>query len=108
MIIHNYWAHGGAKMPGMDKTGPNSEGPLTGRKRGKCGGSEDQEIGFGRGRGFGMGRGAGRGYGWRARTSAMQTPVELSKEDKRKILEQELQDLKAETEALNKKLEEMQ
>jgi hypothetical protein len=63
-------------MPGLDRTGPNGEGPRTGRGLGKCNpgsnesaDSEDNSIrGFGGGR-FrrgpgGAGRDWGRGGGW--------------------------------------------
>ncbi|MGI6572529.1 MAG: DUF5320 domain-containing protein [Fermentimonas sp.] len=71
-------------MPRFDQQGPMGEGPMTGRKMGKCtnygaekGGSETVEepqyenvnrdergFGFGRGR-AGQGFGWGRGFGWR-------------------------------------------
>jgi len=80
-------------MPGFDKTGPMGQGPMTGRKMGKCtnygagkksqiknpnenpfdnedNNSENMNFGFGRGRGgrgFGFGRGKGRGFGRRNR-----------------------------------------
>lgn len=47
-------------MPGMDRTGPEGKGPMTGRKMGKCEGASPQQQGFGRG--FGMGRGRGRRF----------------------------------------------
>ena len=43
-------------MPGFDKTGPNSQGPKTGRGLGPCGGGQA----YGQG-----GRGPGRGFGRR-------------------------------------------
>jgi len=56
-------------MPGRDKTGPEGNGPLTGRKLGQCNDKENNddntrdEYGRGRGRGiFGRRRGRrGRG-----------------------------------------------
>ena len=42
-------------MPAQDRTGPQGQGPLTGRGLGPCG------RGLARGRGFGMGRGRGMG-----------------------------------------------
>jgi len=48
-------------MPGMDKTGPNGQGPMTGRQRGLCGSNSNR--GLGRGRGCGMGRRNGFGFG---------------------------------------------
>lgn len=42
-------------MPRRDGTGPNGEGPLTGRGFGPCGSGYNQRSGRGRGRGFGYG-----------------------------------------------------
>ena len=44
-------------MPGFNGTGPQGQGPMTGRGLGPCGG------GMGYGRGFGRGYGRGAGYG---------------------------------------------
>jgi len=46
-------------MPGFDGTGPQGQGPLTGRGLGYCAGA----VPVGRGRGIGLGRGFGRGFG---------------------------------------------
>ena len=77
-------------MPGQDRTGPRGEGPLSGRGLGPCGRGLARGRGFGRGfgRGLGLGRGAGfgRGFGWNE-------PVELSKEEQKKILEAEKQEI---------------
>lgn len=48
-------------MPGFDKTGPNGEGAMTGRKDGLCTGNNSS--GMGRGRGGGRGRGLSRRSG---------------------------------------------
>lgn len=76
-------------MPGLDKTGPFGEGPMTGRRMGRCtnfgafqqnknnasehetnenfpDNTQGQGLGFGFGRGRGRGRG-GRGMGRRNR-----------------------------------------
>jgi len=53
-------------MPRGDGTGPNGQGPLTGRRMGYCAGFNAPGFispGFGRR----MGRGFGRGFRWRAR-----------------------------------------
>ncbi len=61
-------------MPNFDQTGPEGQGSLTGRKMGKCSGSNPEDtanLGLGRkqgrrsgrGLGNGTGRGAGRGLG---------------------------------------------
>ena len=73
-------------MPGFDGTGPSGQGALTGRGLGPCG--------RGIRRGF-------RGY-WGRRS-----PVTLSKEDRKKILEAELEQLDAEKEQIKKTLEEL-
>ncbi len=52
-------------MPQRDGTGPNGEGPMTGRQMGNCKNAEPQErprLGLRRGFGRGQGRGAGRGF----------------------------------------------
>ncbi len=46
-------------MPFNDGTGPNGQGPRTGRGQGNCAG----QVGAGRGRGLGRGRGRGQGLG---------------------------------------------
>lgn len=58
-------------MPGGDRTGPISQGPMTGRGAGFCAGSDMPGFmsagpgrGFSRGRGFGRGMGRGFGRGW--------------------------------------------
>jgi hypothetical protein len=61
-------------MPRGDKTGPNGQGAMTGRKMGLCTGNSNagyvnstESYGFGRqGRGFGLGirNGRGRGFGF--------------------------------------------
>jgi len=68
-------------MPGFDRTGPQGQGPQTGKGYGPCG----------RGRGF------GRGFCFRK----WEKPVELSKEEKTKIL-------KAEKEEIEKELKELE
>ncbi|MBW2996926.1 DUF134 domain-containing protein [Candidatus Woesearchaeota archaeon] len=70
--------HGGVyKMPGRDRTGPQGQGPRTGRGQGPCG------------RGRGVGRGQGRGFGWR-RTADVQ---QLTKEEEKRLLEEERQEI---------------
>ena len=63
-------------MPGEDGTGPLGEGPMTGRGLGPCG--------RGLAKRKGLGRGLGRGFGFATRES-----IELSKEEQKKILEEE-------------------
>ncbi len=55
-------------MPGLDRTGPNGQGAMTGRRMGLCANNTNQnpdipQAGFGRGLGRGGGgRGRGRGF----------------------------------------------
>lgn len=48
-------------MPGMNRTGPDGLGPMTGRGRGACGTAAGMGRGFGGGMGFGRGFGGARG-----------------------------------------------
>ena len=82
----NINSYGGKNMPGRDGSGPMGQGALTGRGFGSCGTSRTAR-GFGRG--FGMRRGFGRNYS--------EAPVEYTKD-------QEVADLKAEKEILERNL----
>ena len=79
-------------MPNRDRTGPVGEGALTGRGLGPCG--------QGLGRGLGP---CGRGFR-RAGFRVSDEPVELSKEQKIKILEAEKAELDAENAEVEKEL----
>ena len=52
-------------MPGFDRTGPEGQGPMTGRELGKCNSENkrppDKDQHFRPGKGIGHGRGRGRG-----------------------------------------------
>ncbi|KKS31446.1 MAG: hypothetical protein UV00_C0005G0022 [candidate division WWE3 bacterium GW2011_GWF1_42_14] len=79
-------------MPYFDRTGPQGQGPMTGRGMGPCGG----DMGFGR-RGFG--RGYGRGLrSWFASPTKAQIKEGLAQY--RKDLENELEQVKAEQKGL--------
>ena len=97
-------------MPRGDKTGPEGQGPMTGRRMGICAGFDTPGFTRGFGRGIGRGRGFGRGRGMRGWcwTPIQTQPVELSKEDQKKILESQKQNLENEIKAINKQLEEIQ
>ena len=75
-------------MPGLDRTGPMGQGPLTGRGFGPCG------------RGLGFGRGFGRGFGFR------RIPRITEKEEK-EMLQEELEDIEAEKKEIEKRLKEL-
>ena len=47
-------------MPNRDNSGPNGDGPKTGRKMGNCEPEQKNERGLGKGRGLGRGRGRGQ------------------------------------------------
>jgi len=85
-------------MPRQDKTGPNGQGPMTGRGLGPCG--------SGMRRGFSGG--FGRGMGWRCRGRFFDTTqVNLTKQDEKKILEAELNELDSEKQEIEKRLKEL-
>ena len=75
-------------MPGFDGTGPMGTGSI-GRGRGPCG------KGFCRA----FGKGFGRGFGFAGRP-VFSTPVELSKEEKIKVLKAEKEDIEKELKEL--------
>ena len=82
-------------MPAQNGTGPNGQGPMTGRGLGPCGGG--MRRGFGRGFGMGLGR---------ARCPA-KFIAGFSKDEEKKILEAELKDLEVEKQDIEKRLKEM-
>ena len=77
-------------MPERDRTGPDRYGPLTWRGLGPCGG--------------GLRRGFGRRFGFRRHLE----PVTMTKEEKKKILEEELQYIETERKEIEKKLKEIE
>ncbi len=78
-------------MPGLNKTGPSGQGPLTGRRMGLCAGNENDNTGFGWGMGRGFrggrfgggerGRGSGRGFGFFGFGRGRETPDNESVEN---------------------------
>lgn len=89
-------------MPGYDGTGPNNQGPMTGRGLGFC----PRGNGFGFRQGFGRGLGRARRFGFRAGFQQMQ-PVQFSEADEKKVLEAELKELEAEKDLIQKRLKEL-
>ncbi|MFC1801744.1 DUF5320 domain-containing protein [Nanoarchaeota archaeon] len=79
-------------MPMKDGTGPRGMGAGTGWGRGPCG--------AGRQKGF------GQGLGRRFCAGLSQEPVELTKEEEKKILKAEKESLEQELELIKKKLAE--
>ena len=111
-------------MPRGDGTGPDGQGSMTGRGAGYCNGFNGPGFansmprrGRGFGRGFGRRAGSGRGFGFRRmdvaqavpvyREQAYREPVELSKEEKIKILEADRKDIESELETIKKEMEEI-
>ena len=87
-------------MPGMDGTGPQGLGPGTGRGRGPCGAGVGRGLGYGRGfRRFGRGR--------FCRFYPYQEQVILSKEEEKKVLEQETADLELELKRTKERIKEL-
>lgn len=89
-------------MPGFDGTGPRGEGPLTGRGLGPCG------------RGLGWRRSFGRWFGWRRyypRPVYYPGPafgsIVLTKEEQKKVLEEQKKDLELELQRIQEKLKEL-
>jgi len=80
-------------MPGMDRTGPLGQGPLTGRGLGLCRA------------GAGLRRGFGRGF--RRFAMVPTQTVELTQVDEKKILEQELKEIELEKQEIEKRLKEL-
>jgi len=84
-------------MPGRDGTGPSGQGPLTGRGFGPCG------------RSMAFRRGFGRGFGWRRQyfDEPIAEPLTLTKEEQKKILEEEKKDLELELQRTQEKLKKL-
>ena len=78
------------QMPRQDGTGPLGQGAITGRGLGPCGG--------------GMRRGFGRGF---CRGLEFRRPVTLTKDEEKKILEQELKDIESEKKEIENALNEL-
>ncbi|MBN2123063.1 MAG: DUF5320 domain-containing protein [Deltaproteobacteria bacterium] len=123
-------------MPGLDGTGPWGEGPMTGGARGYCnpgyaanGPAYGRGYGFGRGRGFrrgfgpgfGWGRGYGRGFGWRQAYPPVGGwygpepygpgyggPYGMNREDELGMLKEQAEMIKADLDAINKRMGELE
>ncbi|MFX1508538.1 MAG: DUF5320 domain-containing protein [Promethearchaeota archaeon] len=77
-------------MPGRDRTGPDRYGPLTGRSLGLCRG--------------GLRRGFGRRLGFRRYLDQ----ISLTKEEQKRILEEELKYIETEKKDIEKRLKEIE
>jgi hypothetical protein len=83
-------------MPALDKTGPQGQGPMTGRGLGPCGRGLGMRMGFGRG----YRRGLCRYFGW----NTPQTKEEELEDVRtyKKALQEELEDVEKELSDLQK------
>ena len=88
-------------MPGFNQSGPEGQGPASGRGRGMCQRTDYSAfsgVGRGRGRGMGMGQGAGQGGGRGVQPSTMKSGGSVD----------ELSTLKAQYESARKMIEELE
>jgi len=88
-------------MPNNDKTGPNGQGPRTGRQMGDC----DNAMPLA-GRGFGQ-CGGGMRRGFRGNGFGCRRQVSLTADEEKKILEADLKDIESSKEAIQKRLKEL-
>lgn len=113
-------------MPGFDRTGPMSEGPMTGGGRGRCNsmGFSGSPGGRGMGRGFRRGnrqglefnRGPGRGFGRRGYYPegerwygpAYDRPYAMSNKDEVNMLRDEADALNSELDAIKRRIQELE
>jgi hypothetical protein len=90
-------------MPRGDRTGPNGQGPMTGRRMGDCVGSNpDFPTNV---RGFGLGRGMRAGFGRGFRRGF--TSTETENYSQKANLKAELENLKAQMEFLENELKKL-
>lgn len=113
-------------MPRYDGTGPERQGPGTGKGMGRCTGINRSEApgrpysGYGRGRGMSYGRGSGRGMGrghgmgrcmggvHRGRMNYAQMPAYAPvPEDEKLRLEEFAEQLKADLDNIEERIEEL-
>ncbi len=95
-------------MPGFNQRGPQGLGPMTGRGMGICGNRNMAEAGYGAGYGGrgvggggrGMGRGMGRGFG-PAAAPVPWTANETALQDRARMLEEELNAIKAQLKTMS-------
>ena len=101
-------------MPGFNRTGPRSMGPMTGGARGLCN-PWGRGIGRVTGRGYGVGRGRGFGPGW---GQAYQTPysydspiypssTRMSREDEISLLQDQAQSIKEQLEQIDSRIRQL-
>jgi hypothetical protein len=89
-------------MPQGDRTGPNGQGPMTGRRMGYCSGNNVPGC-----INSGFGRGMGRGRGFRARYAQQPIafqPAVITEAQEKEMLKQELEAIKAEKSEIEERL----
>jgi len=107
-------------MPGGDRTGPNGQGPKTGRGLGYCTGNTQpgysQPPQMGLGRGYGRGNNRGRGFGRGFFRGQFSPPASLSQEsipqnknaqEEAEYLQQQLSSLESEIAHIKQRLAEL-
>jgi len=100
-------------MPRGDGTGPNGQGPMTGRAMGYCAGNEAPGFVYGSQGGRGMrrsfGRGMGRGFrqGFRNVAMPMNESVEITPEQEKAYLAQQLENLQDSVSAIQERLDKL-
>lgn len=90
-------------MPKLDGTGPQGQGPMTGRGMGKCAGAQPLYYGLGQGRRMGANRGRKIGLGRLGWFGAG-----LDKVDQKEVLKEEKDALKKELELVEKELKDLE
>ncbi len=100
-------------MPRGDKTGPQGEGPMTGREMGHCAKNnaqgninQCQKRGFGNGRGFGFCQNK-MGNGLRNKCWQTNQDLELNKEEESAILRNQLILIESKKESIQKRIKEI-
>ncbi|MCG6909918.1 MAG: DUF5320 domain-containing protein [Deltaproteobacteria bacterium] len=105
-------------MPGFDRSGPMGAGPMTGGRRGPCGGQYSRPVnigygyGGGRGMGFRHGYGRGRGFGYRGYPAPPAfgpgASYQVSSADEMAMLQAEADAMKASLESIQNRIAELE
>lgn len=93
-------------MPRGDKTGPQGQGPMTGRAVGPCAGYPSPGY-LVRGRGRRMGRGMGRGFGWCGMCDFPINAWTVTEKEEKEILKGEKEALQSEIKEIEKRQKEL-
>lgn len=90
-------------MPRHDQTGPQGQGPMTGRRMGTCAGAEQSESNFGFGNGF-RGRRNAKYRLFRNRNNSFQENYDKNQTSTKDLIEIEISNLKKRLEVLEDEL----